>query len=200
VIGKPQEKELVEMSFRMPGLVTVVSLGLVALQAQSAAAQQPNVDFTVSGNSTIRSWACTAKGTLTVTNGTGAPAAPGFPSGVQSATLRVPVKSFTCPEEEMTEHLFEAMKPDEFPEIVYELEKYEVTGQRVQATGALRIGDVTAPAEIPLTLTQAADGVHVEGETRLDMTKFGIDPPVVMLGLLRVRPQISIQFTGVAAP
>ena len=57
------------------------------------------------------------KGVLTVTPGTGAPPAPGFPAGVRTATLTVPVKSFTCPNDEMTQHLFNAMQPDKFPEI-----------------------------------------------------------------------------------
>jgi hypothetical protein len=187
------------MSSRIPGLATVVCAGLVLLQVHSAAAQQPNVDFTVSGNSTIRSWACTVKGVVAVTNGTGAPAAPGFPAGVQKATLRVPVKSFVCPEEEMKQHLLDAMKPDQHPEIVYELEKYQAAGKQMQATGKLTIGGVTLPAEFPITLDQSSDGVHFSGETRIDMTKFGIDPPVVMLGLLKVRPLIHIEFNGVVA-
>jgi hypothetical protein len=52
---------------------------------------------------------------------------PGFATGVETATVTVPVKAFTCPNEEMREHLLEAMKADTFPDIVYRLEKYEVT-------------------------------------------------------------------------
>src|SRR5262245_58188747 len=89
------------------------------------AAQQPNVDFTVSGTSTIRGWTCTVKGVMAATPGSGK-AAPGFPGGVQAATVTVQVKNFQCPEEEMKQHLLEAMKPDKFPEIVYKLEKYEM--------------------------------------------------------------------------
>jgi hypothetical protein len=32
------------------------------------------------------------------------------------------------------------------------------------------------------------------------MTKFRVDPPVVMMGLLKVGPQIRIEFKGVVAP
>ena len=32
------------------------------------------------------------------------------------------------------------------------------------------------------------------------MTAYGVEPPVVMLGLLRVRPQIRIQFEGIVVP
>lgn len=181
----------------IPGQAMVFCAGLFLLQVHSAIAQQPNVDFSVSGTSTIRSWTCTVKGVLAVTAGTGAGAAPGFPSGVQSATLTVPVKSFTCPEQEMTQHLMEAMKPDKFPEIVYRLEKYEMAGARAQAKGTITIGGVTAPTEFPIAFKTSPAGAQIEGNTRIDMTKFGIDPPVVMLGLLKVGPQVRIEFKGV---
>ena len=32
------------------------------------------------------------------------------------------------------------------------------------------------------------------------MTTYGVEPPVVMLGLLRVRPRIRIQFSGIITP
>ena len=32
------------------------------------------------------------------------------------------------------------------------------------------------------------------------MTEYGVEPPVVLLGLLRVRPQIRIEFEGLVAP
>lgn len=181
----------------IPGQAMVCCAALVVLQAHSAIAQQPNVDFSVSGTSTIRSWTCTVKGVLAVTAGTGAQPAPGFPNGVQTATLTVQVKAFTCPNEEMTQHLFDAMKPNTFPEIVYRLEKYEVTGARAQAKGTITIGGVTAPTDFPIALKTSPESVQIEGNTRIDMTKFGIDPPVVMLGLLKVGPQIRIEFKGV---
>jgi polyisoprenoid-binding protein YceI len=177
-----------------------IALALVPalLQPRPASAQQPNLDFTVSGTSTIRGWTCTVKGATTVTPSSGsAKPAPGFPNGVQTATVTVQVKNFQCPEEEMKQHLMDAMKPDKFPEIVYKLDKYEVAGAQTQATGSITIGGVTAPIVFPVSLKAAADGVQIEGDTRLDMTKFGIDPPVVMLGMLKVGPQIRIAFKGV---
>ena len=168
------------------------------LQPRPAAAQQPNIDFTVSGTSTIRGWTCTVKGATTVTPGSGsAKPAPGFANGVQTATVTVQVKNFQCPEDEMKQHLMDAMKPDKFPEIIYKLDKYEVAGTQTQATGSITIGGVTAPIAFPVSLKTAPDGVQIEGDTRLDMTKFGIEPPVVMLGMLKVGPQIRIAFKGV---
>jgi len=182
----------------MSGLAIALCAGLVVVQVRAAAAQQPNVDFNVSGTSTVRGWTCSAKGVMAVTPGAGSaqPAAPGFANGVRAATLTVQVKAFKCPEDEMTQHLLEAMKADKFSEIVYRLEKYEMQGGQAQATGTLTITGVTQPISLPIVLKTSDQGVQIEGNTRLDMTKFGVDPPVVMLGLMRVGPQIRIEFKG----
>ncbi|HKY21112.1 MAG TPA: YceI family protein [Vicinamibacterales bacterium] len=176
----------------------VFCVGLTVALPLPALAQQPNVDFSVSGTSTVRSWTCTVKGALTVTPGTAAPALPGLAGGVQTATLTVPVKAFTCPNEEMTQHLLETMKPQQFPEITYRLEKYVVKGGQAEATGSLTIHGVTAPVTFPVTFAASPQGLQVSGSTRADMTKFGVEPPVVMLGLMKVGPLIRIEFKGVA--
>jgi polyisoprenoid-binding protein YceI len=100
----------------------------------------------------------------------------------------------------MTEHLMQAMKADRFSEIVYRLDTYEMSGAHIQATGTMTITGVTQPLGFPLTLTASDQGVQVEGTARMDMTKHGVDPPVVMLGMLKVNPQIRIEFKGVVAP
>jgi polyisoprenoid-binding protein YceI len=172
---------------------------LLSWLAQPAAAPQPNIDFSVSGTSTVRGWTCTAKGVIAVTPGKGA-AVPGFATGVETATVTVPVKAFTCPNEEMKEHLLEAMKADTFPEIVYRLEKYEVAPAQIRAIGSMTITGVTQPVSFPLVLKPSPQGVQIEGNTRLEFKTFNLDPPVVMLGLLKVGPQIRIEFKGLVAP
>jgi polyisoprenoid-binding protein YceI len=114
-------------------------------------------------------------------------------------TVTVPVKSFKCPNDEMTGHLMDAMKPDTFPEIVYHLEKYEMAGAQAQATGTLTIHGVTQPVALPLVLKATDQGVQIDGTTRLDMTKFGVPPPVVMAGLMKVGPQIRVDIKGLIA-
>ena len=52
----------------------------------------------------------------------------------------------------------------------------------------------------PISLTSSGAGVEIAGEVQLDMTEYGVEAPVVMLGLLRVRPQIRIEFEGLVAP
>ncbi len=179
--------------------VTAGIVGLAVLQGGPASAQRSSVDFTVSGTSTIRGWTCTVTGTAQVTAGSSTPVR-GLDGGVQTATLSVPVADFICPEEEMTEHLLEAMRVDEVPEITFRLEGYEANSQGAVTTGTLTILDATRAVNFPLSLTPSGSGVQIEGELALDMTAYGVEPPVVMLGLMRVRPQIRIQFSGIITP
>jgi len=183
-------------SLRFP---TAVAIALALLAGSPAAAQPSTVEFTVSGTSTIRGWTCTVSGTAEVAPGSSSPA-PGFAEGVRSASLTVPVADFDCPDETMIEHLLDAMKPAEFPEITFELEGYEASGGGARASGALTIQAVTSPVSFPISLSPSGGGVEIAGEVSLDMTAYGVEPPVVMLGLLRVRPQIRIQFEGLVVP
>ena len=171
------------------------ALGVVALAAAPAAAQS-TVDFTISGSSTVRNWTCNAQGVVTVTPASAGTAAPGFPAGLQSAKVMVPLKAFTCPNEEMTQHLNEALHADTFSEIVFQMEKYTVAGAQVDASGTMTITGVTKPITVPLTVTPSAAGVAVEGSTRLEFATFNIEPPTVFLGMLKVGPQIRVAFKG----
>ena len=179
--------------------VTAGIVGLALLQAEPASAQRSSVDFTVSGTSTVRGWTCSVTGSARVTVGSSTPVR-GLADGVQTATLTVPVEEFDCPQDEMIEHLLEALRVDEFPVITFRLEGYEANSQGAVSTGILTILDATRAVSFPLSLTPSGSGVQIEGELALDMTAYGVEPPVVMLGLMRVRPQIRIQFSGIVTP
>ncbi len=55
------------------------------------------------------------------------------------------------------------------------------------------------PVSVPLTFTKGDQGVVVEGNTRLELPAYGIEPPTVFLGMLKVGPQIRIAFKGTVA-
>lgn len=179
--------------------LVVAGFALPAAGGGDVAAQRATVDFTVSGNSTVRGWTCTVKGSAQIVTGSGAPAR-GFDRGVQSVALTVPVNDFVCPEDEMRQHLLEAMRASEFPRITFQLQSYQPSGQGAVATGDLTILSTTRPVTFPIFITPSASGVRIEGEVPLDMTTYGVQPPVVMGGLLRVRPQIRVAFSGVVVP
>lgn len=175
------------------GLVTLAPLYSSDLSAQGSA-----VAFDVSGTSTVRGWTCSVEGAAQVTTG-GSASVSGFDDGVQTATLTVQVEEFECPQDQMREHLLEAMQANEFPRITFTLDSYEVSGQGAVANGSLTILDATRDVSFPISLTPSGSGVEIAGELPLDVTDYGVEPPVVMLGLMRVRPEIRIQFSGMVA-
>ena len=179
--------------------LTAAFVGLSLAQPGAVAAQQSTVAFTVSGNSTVRGWTCTVPGTAQVTAGSATPVR-GLAGGVQAATLTVRVSDFVCPEDEMRQHLLEAMRATQFPEITFRLQSYQASGQGVVTTGSLTILDATREVSLPISLTPSGSGVRIEGALPLDMTTYGVEPPVVMLGLMRVRPQIRIEFSADLTP
>ena len=87
-----------------------------------------------------------------------------------------------------------------FAAITFRLDGYEASGAGAEASGALTIQGVTRPVRFPISLTPSGAGVAIAGEVALDMTEYGVEPPVVLLGLLRVRPEIRIQFEGLVVP
>ena len=178
--------------------LTLVAGAVIAVGISGhAAAQDLSVDFSVSGTSTIRGWTCTVPGTAEVERG-GDPVA-GLDQGVSAATLVVRVADFECPEEQMREHLLEAMRAEEFPEITFTLTGLTPGGGSSTTTGELTILDTTQSVSFPFSISTTGGVTSFEGELPLDMTTYGVEPPEVMLGLLVVRPQIRIQFTGTVA-
>jgi hypothetical protein len=165
----------------------------------SARAQGPVPRFEISGTSTVRGWTCPVDGVMSMTPGGGAPI-PGFSDGVQSVTLTIQVGEIACPDEQMTEHLQDAMEAPSHPDIVYELDEYAVTGDTAQASGTLSVHGVTKPISLEIELVESADGRRGVGETEINMTDFGVTPPSVWGGLLNVgeRVQVSFEFPLVA--
>ena len=177
-------------------LITIALIVLVAASMSStpAQAQSARAQFEVSGTSTVRGWSCPVEGAMEATPGQSSDPLPGFPSGLQSVTITVQVQEFDCPEEEMNEHLQEAMEASQHPEIVFELQQYSMAGDTAAASGAITIHGVTKPITFEIELVESADGVRGVGQTEVNMTEFGVTPPSVWLGLLNVGEVVTIDF------
>jgi polyisoprenoid-binding protein YceI len=131
---------------------------------------------------------------MSVMSGGGSAPAPGFPDGLQSISLTVKVADIECPEEQMKEHLREAMEASAHPEIVYELQQYTITGSTAEASGTISIHGVTKPITLEIQLVESPEGVRGIGETEIDMTEFGVTPPSLWGGLMNVGELVTIKF------
>lgn len=175
------------------GLAAAFSFALVAVAAHQAPAPA-GAQFTISGTSTVRAWSCPAKGSVRVTPGQSAPAAPGLAGGVQTLSVTVPVKAIECDTDLMNTHLQETLGAQSHPDITYELSQYAVAGDVVKATGNLTIAGVTRPVTFDVRLAPSPQGVRATGDTAIDLTQFSVTPPAVFEGMLKVGKDVRIRF------
>lgn len=178
------------------GVAALMAMGL----ATGASAQEAS-SLTIDGTSTLRSWECA------VPSFSVAPTPPsGFEEGVlkgeqslETVTLVFSVKAIECGNGTMNDHLRKALDADEHPQIRYRLSKYDLanaeSGMVVKAEGELVIAGTARPIEMAVTVTRDASGaIRVQGEEEVKMTDFGVKPPKLMLGTLKVGDAVNVKF------
>lgn len=186
-----------------PGMISLLVVGFCAgflVQAQPAA-QDSAPHFTISGTSTVRAWSCPGQGVMKVTPGRSSQPVPGFPHGVQTVAMTIPVKAIECEDETMKGHLRDALKEKAYPEIVYQLVQYTLTdNDTAKTTGKITITGVTKPISFDVKLVPSPQGVRSVGETSIDMTQFAITPPTLWMGMLKVGKEVRVRFDAVLQP
>jgi polyisoprenoid-binding protein YceI len=150
------------------------------------------------GTSTARSFKCTA-GKLDVVVASKPDATPS--KLVQSASLVVPVSSLDCKNKTMNEHMKKALKAGANPEISWKLDSYRVTGSTIVMSGLLTIAGKTNPIEITGTGSADSNGIiRMSGSKQLKMSEYGVKPPSLMLGTMKVRDPVTVSFDLVLNP
>jgi polyisoprenoid-binding protein YceI len=187
-------------------------LGLVA-SAAPAAAQVPlqlvaGTTLTFAGTSTVRSWSCgvtAPKATIDATAKTVGAATRDGARVVQRVQLRIPVSSMDCKNGTMNGHMRKALGAEAHPEIVFALSTYEVAGTAAARTGVLvgtlQIHGKEQPVRIPVTFAPEGDeALRVRGEHVVKMTEFGVQPPTLMLGTMKVGADVTVRFDLLVKP
>lgn len=158
----------------------------------------PEKRIWLDGTSTVRKFSCATQDFEAVPT---PPPSPGTPleKAVRSVDVTVPVKSLACGNGTMDEHLRKALKADANPEIRFELRSYEVgektaDGTTVKAEGTLTIAGTTKPIEVEGVVTPTATGLRVQGAKQILMTDFGVKPPKLMLGTLKVGDAVTVHY------
>lgn len=163
---------------------------------------QPQSRLWIEGTSTTKSFSCTA-GTLDVNvEAAGPGAASAVARGekaVTTVTLAVPSARLDCNNGTMNNHMYKALKIEQHPTIQFALASYELSGddQGMLATmkGSLTLGGVTKSIEMKArTVEDQAGMLRVTGSHSLRMTEYGIKPPSLMLGTMKVGDQVKVNF------
>ncbi|MEX2569963.1 MAG: YceI family protein [Gemmatimonadota bacterium] len=196
---------------RYGGLLAVATAAL-ALTGWSAIASypfQPESRLWIDGTSTLRSFTCEAE---TLSGGVvpkGAAAELSLDrlgEAVGSAEAVVPVAALECGNGTMNDHMRKALKADENPQIRFALSSYEVgpmngANRSVTLVGGLTIAGQEKPVTFHGTATQEPSGaMRVVGSTEIVMTEYGMKPPRLMLGTLRVGDRVTVNYDVVVKP
>jgi polyisoprenoid-binding protein YceI len=94
----------------------------------------------------------------------------------------------------MNEHLRKALKANDNPQLSFALESYatEVDGS-IRLIGQLTMAGRALPVEFSGTVTEKEGGlVRVEASRQIRMTDWGIKPPTLFVGTLRVHDPVTI--------
>jgi polyisoprenoid-binding protein YceI len=174
-----------------PALVAAGVLPLLSFQPQSR--------VWVEGTSTVRSYRCESTSVTGSAQASSAQLAD--LATVPRAEVSIPVASLDCRNGTMNGHMRKALKAEQNPTI-----RLRASGVQVSPSGAARIsGDLTIagqtrPVSIDGTAASEDGKVRVRGSKRLVMTDFGVQPPTLMMGTMKVAAPVTIGFDVTLKP
>lgn len=192
------------------GLATLLATAIACAAAWAAVpvpvTLSPKSALSVSGTSTLHAWTCTTNRTeVRVTRDdaatTGDLATLVKAGHIQAVDVTVPVLTLHSEKSGLDKNMYKALKSDEHPNITVRLTKFTapVAGTAadtlaVQAEGTITITGNTQPAVLTGRLHPGDGGLWLEGQYTLKMTQFGIQPPKLMMGTIKVGDPVTIRY------
>lgn len=185
------------------GLAAAALLALAA-GARAQLSMSPEGSLRVEGDSTLHKWSSAASGVaMTFDLAQGAPASLSEAikdSKVKGLVVRIPVAGLKSGESGLDKNMRKAMDAEKNPDVVYRLDRYELkpgAGEGVvtaKTAGELTIAGKTRPVTMDVEFRLGRDGAALKGSYTLEMSDYGIKPPTLMLGTIKVRDPVTIRF------
>jgi hypothetical protein len=155
----------------------------------------------VGGTSSVRGWECKAT-TFTANIASVPNAAATVLAGekaVDAVDLTVPVEKMECGNGQMNGHMRKALKMEEHAQIAFHMTSYELARSQdsLVATidGTLTLGGTEKPIQLVGMGTSTPDGaLRLSGTYSLKMTDFGLKPPTLMFGRIKVHDLVKVGF------
>ena len=186
-----------------------ISLALSALVPALIAATrwtpielQPESKLWIAGTSTVRAFQCQAAAFDAKLSSAGTSAVTAVLAGekaISDVVVTVAAGKLDCRNSTMNGHLRKALKTEQFPTIVFRAGSYDLAkvndGVNVTLNGTLTLGGVDKPITINATAKPGENGtLLVSGTREVRMTEFGLKPPTLMLGTMKVDEKITVGF------
>jgi polyisoprenoid-binding protein YceI len=189
----------------MRNRIALCTLSLLALVAAPGVQAQNAATMTIGGTSTVRSWKCTVPHTLEALPAGAADAVLTGERAVQTLTLQVDVAAIDCGNGKMNEHLRNALKAKDHPAIQYQLTSYDLAragdGTQASVRGTLTIAGSTQPIAMQIALAKDdAGALRATGEQQITMSQYGVKPPSLMMGTMKVGDVVRVTFDVIVGP
>jgi polyisoprenoid-binding protein YceI len=182
--------------------LSLVTLPAIAAVHDAPLDLQPESKLWVAGTSTVRSFQCQASSFDARVESIGPDAVAAVLAGqkaVTSVEVTIPSEKLDCKNGTMNEHMRKAVKAKDFPTIVFKATSYDLAraGENMAVTlnGSLTLGGVEKPITVNAQAKPGPNGTLVVSGTReVRMTEFGLKPPTLMLGTMKVDEKITVGF------
>lgn len=164
---------------------------------------QPESRLWIEGTSTVRDYRCEATridGAVELDAAVADIAVADLQRSVRGVRLDIAVAELDCRNGTMNDHMRKALQAKEHPGIAYRLTGHEIEVQEngdalATLEGDLTIAGTTRSVTIGAVVTPGPDGaLKVQGSKEIIMTEFGVSPPKLMLGALKVNPRVMVHF------
>lgn len=170
----------------------------------------PTGSLRIEGDSTLHKWSSTA----TVVSMSFA-LADGAPkdlseaikaSKVKSMDVKIAVAGLKSGESGLDKNMRKAMDAEKYPDVTYHLDSYELAKGSAEGvvtaktSGQLTISGKTKPVNIDVEFHLGQDAAALKGSYTLEMSDYGIKPPTLMLGAIKVRDPVTIRFDLLLKP
>jgi len=117
---------------------------------------------------------------------------------VAGMKVTIPVASLQSGEKGLDKNMRKALKAEANPDIVFTMSGYKVAldpnGSRFVASGTLAIAGEKKEVSIEAPFRLENGQVVIDGQYPLLMTDYGVKPPTLMLGAIKVDNRVAVKF------
>ena len=154
-------------------------------------------EIIVEGTSNIHDWEMKAnskKGGATITT------EDGKLTGISSLQVTVPAESLDSGKGGMDKNAYKALNTSEYKNIEFKLDevkKIEAQGSdsyKVNGLATLKISGVSKQVPVTFTVKLSGNKLQINGEQKINMTHYKVDPPTAMFGTITTGEDLTIKF------
>ena len=116
-------------------------------------------------------------------------------TSIESLKINIPVKSIKSGKDLMDDKTYEALKADKYQNIQFELISAKLSDGKITGQGKLTIAGKTNT--IPISSDYSYSGAStlvVKGNLKVDMPRYDVEPPTVLMGTISTGKDITIPY------